>query len=566
MKYYCNKSPLGYAFVCSLGVILFLGCTKSKNFSAEYDIPWPVPVITSFTPVKDTVGKTITITGSHFEKISKITIGMPETQADIISSTPTSIVVKIPRTVAVGPITIYTNYKQTVASTVVFTPVYLDVTVTTWPTRIIRGQAFVIGGKNMDMVLEVEVDGHKIAITQVAGASADQLSISTQGFILPDQIMVKITKVKAGITNGMSPSIKVENPSTFFVPVDPIVIFDFETGANPFTLYSGKTATSGFNTSGAPKGRDAKYLTVQMAAAAAWDGIGEVNSTSSINLSAFHKPALTFLVNTRGKDGYMQVQLTQNATKWGMHFKAANSIYDYNLKTNGWTWVSMELTTANLENWGGSATSFDPLGTIDAVQLGFKRGNGTSPDYEINLDQLMITDGLQKPVNKLFDFEDNVNPYSGTATSGINQSGIASKSGNNYLTVGLTNAAKWNWTGDINKSGPIDLSKIVNPYVNFWINTNGKMGFFQMETNQASVKWGGDLNSTDYFVQTTGWKRYSLRLADINWSKWGGTGTAASLDAKGILDYFKIGFSTGNITGPYEVNIDDVYISDGQMF
>ena len=52
MKYYCNKSPLGYAFVCLLGAMLFLSCTKSKNFSAEYDIAWPVPVITSFTPVK----------------------------------------------------------------------------------------------------------------------------------------------------------------------------------------------------------------------------------------------------------------------------------------------------------------------------------------------------------------------------------------------------------------------------------------------------------------------------------------------------------------------------------
>ena len=147
MKYYFNKSALGYAFVCSLCVMLFLGCTKAKKFSAEYDITWPVPVITSFTPVKDTVGKTITITGSHFEKISKVTIGIPETQADIISSTPTSIVVKIPRTVTAGPITIYTNYKQTVASRAVFTPVYLDVTITNWPTRIIRGQAFVIGGK-----------------------------------------------------------------------------------------------------------------------------------------------------------------------------------------------------------------------------------------------------------------------------------------------------------------------------------------------------------------------------------------------------------------------------------
>jgi hypothetical protein len=55
-------------------------------------------------------------------------------------------------------------------------------------------------------------------------------------------------------------------------------------------------------------------------------------------------------------------------------------------------------------------------------------------------------------------------------------------------------------------------------------------------------------------------------MADIGWSKWGGSGTATGLDAKGILDYLKIGFSTGNVAGPYEVNIDDVVISDGPMF
>lgn len=566
MKYYYNKSALQNAFVFSIGLMLFLSCSKMKDFSADYDINWPVPSITSFTPVKDTIGKTITITGAHFENLSKVTIGIPETQAEVISSSPTSIMVKIPRTVAVGPVTIYSNYKQKGLSKAVFTPVYLDLTITSWPTHIIRGQAFVIGGKNMDMVLEVEVNGNKIAIPPVSGASADQLSVTTQGLTLPDQIIVKITKAKAGIINGISPSLKVENPSNFFIPVDPVVIFDFETGANPFILYSGKTATSGFNTSGAPKGRDARYLSVLMPGAAAWDGLGEANYTTPINLSTFHKPNFTFLVNTRGKDGYMQVQLTQKGTKWGIHFKAANSIYDYNLKTNDWTWVSMELATANLENWGGPGTAFDPAGTIDAIQVAFKRGNGTSSDYEINIDQLMITDGPQKPILKLFNFEDGINPYTGTATSGINQSGIATKSGNNYLTVGLANAANWNWTGAINKSGPIDLSAVANPYINFWINTNGKKGFLQFETYQTNVKWGGDLNSSDFFVQTTGWKLYSLRLADIDWSKWGGTGTSTGIDVKGALDYFKIGFSTGNVAGPYEVNIDDVYISDGPMF
>lgn len=565
MKYYSNKSAYKLAFVCSIGWMLFLSCTKVKDFSSGYDIKWPVPKITAITPVKDTIGKTMTITGESFDKVTKVSIGVPETQAEIITASANSIQVKIPRTVSAGPVTVYTNYKQTGVSAESFTPIFLDVNITGWPTRITRGQAFVIKGTNMDMVLEVDVNGNKIAVSPTASSSPDQLSVTTLGFVLPDQITVKITKAKAGIVNGTSSIIKVENPSNFFIAVDPVVIFDFETGANPFVA-GNSGAISGFNTSGAAKARDARYLSVQKTGAVAWQGLGDINYSTPVSLSTFHKPYFTFLVNTRGKDGYMQAEFIQNGTHWGMHFKAANSSFDYNLNTTGWTWVSVELKTDNLEKWSGSGTSFDPLGTIDAIALGFKRGNGTSSDYEINIDQLMITDGPQKPVVKAFDFEDGVNPYSGTATNGINQSGIATKSGNKYLTVGLTNAANWKWTGDISKAGPIDLSAVANPYINFWINTNGKKGFFQLETNQSSVKWGGDLNSSDYFVQTTGWKLYSLRLADIDWSKWGGSGTATSLDVKGILDYFKIGFSTGNVAGGYEVNIDDVYISDGPMF
>ena len=547
------------------GLLVMAGCTK-KKFSEDYDINWPVPIIKSISPIKDTIGKTITITGERFDKTSRVTIGNPETDATIISSNATSIVVRIPRNVTAGSVNVYTLYKQKGASQQAFTPVYLDAKVTGWPNRITRGEAFVVKGENMDMVQEVEVDGKKIMIPSAPGAPTDQLSIGTQGLTLQDEIIVKITKAKAGIVNGTSPKIKVENPTDFFVPEAPKLVFDFETGANPMVLYGGQTAANGFNVSGAPKGRGARYLSVQKTGAVAWEGIGEAVYSTPMNLSLFHKPHFSFLVNTRNKDGYMQVEFLQAGTKWGMHFKAANSVYDYNLKTNGWTWVTVELKTENLEKWGGTGTSFDPKGTIDAITLGFKRGNGTSSDFEINIDQLMVTDGPQKPVFWGWNFEDGVNPYVGGAINGINQSGIAPISGDRYLTVSLANAANWNWTGDMNRVGPANLATVSNAYLNFWVNTNGKRGFFQIETNQNDVKWGGNLDANDYFVQTAGWKLYSLRLADIGWSKWGGSGTSTSLDSKGILDYLKIGFSTGNVAGAYEVNIDDVVISDGPMF
>lgn len=566
MNYFSPKSVKRIAFLIPAIVIVFTYCTKSKEFSEDYDIDWPVPVVSKLSTVKDTIGKTLVITGEKFEKLTKVTIGNPETEANILLSSANSITVRIPRQVSAGPVTVYTNYKQKGVSAEAFTPVYLDVTVTAWPNRITRGQAFVIRGTNMDMVTEVEVDGNKVAIAPTAASPSDQLTVSTQGLVLPDQVTIKVTKARAGINNAVSPAITVENPSAFFIPEPPIVIFDFENGVNPFVANgSNPPTTAGLNLSGASKARDANYLTVTKTAAANWQDMGSATYNNVVNLTTYHKPHITFLVNTRGKDGYFQVEFLQGGTTWGLHFKGGNSSFDYNLKTNGWTWVSVELKTYNLEKWSGSGTSFDPKGSIDRISLGFKLGNGGG-DYELNVDQVMITDGAQKPVFKGWDFEDNINPYSGSAVNGLNQSGIVTKSGDKYLTVGLANAANWNWTGDMSKSGPIDLSNVANAYINFWVNTNGKKGFFQFETTQANVKWGGNLDANDYFVETNGWKLYSLRLADIAWSKWGGTGTATSLDVKGILDYLKIGFSTGNVSGPYEVNIDDVYISDGPMF
>lgn len=566
MNTYFNSFLKASLFSMGAGILL-AGCTKSKVFSEDYDINWPVPKIANVTPLNGVIATNITITGEKFEKLTRVTVGSPETDAEIVSATATTIVARIPRLANAGPVTVYTNYKQKGVSEQVVSPRYLDVRVNTWPARITRGEVFIIRGENMDMVQEVEVDGTKIAIQARPGGSVDQLTVPTIGLTLPDQVVVKVTRARAGIVNGTSPSITVENPSNFFIPEAPVLLYDFETGSNPYVNYGGSTATSGFNASGAAKGRDARYLTIQKSNAVAWEGLGEIAYSTPIDLSLFHKPHFTFLVNTRGRDGYMQAEFTQGGTKWGMHFKPANSAFDYNLASTGWTWVTVELKTENVEKWGGSGTSFDPKGKIDQVVLGFKRGNGSSSDYEINIDHIMITDGPQKPVFLAFNFEDNINPYSGSAQSGLNLSGIPTKSGDRYLTVRLANASSWNWTGDMNANGPINLAAVNDPHINFWVNTNGKSGYLQLETNQANVKWGANTNTTDYMLTTTGWKLYSFRLTALGWEKWGGAGTAAAIDPRGVLDYLKFGFSTGNIaSAPYEINLDDVFISDGPMF
>jgi hypothetical protein len=163
MKSFINISTTRWFLLLAGLTGLIFGCTK-KDFSEDYDIDWPVPKITSVTPLKQTIGQTITITGEKFEKLSKVTVGTPEIEAKIISSTGTSIQVEVPRTANAGPVTVTTLYKQKGISEQVFEPVYLDAKVTNWPARITRGQAFVIRGENMDMITEVEIDGRKIPV------------------------------------------------------------------------------------------------------------------------------------------------------------------------------------------------------------------------------------------------------------------------------------------------------------------------------------------------------------------------------------------------------------------
>jgi hypothetical protein len=449
----------------------------------------------------------------------------------------------------------------------IFTPIYLDAKINGMPGDITRGEPFKIRGSNMDMITEVDINGTKVAITP-GKSSTTELSIPTTGLTLPDAVVVKVSKALGKIENGTSGSIKVINAGSFFVPVESIVLFNFEDGVDPFV--NGDIApTHSINGGGlASAGRGTKYLSVKAATVPSqWNTYIGGFKKANIDVSSFHKPYFTFLVNTNGKEGYFQLGITQNGKKGGTNFTAAAtgvSTDNYKFKTNGWEWRSIPLEI-QMDDWGNGGYRFDKNNLIEQLELSFKQGNGTNP-FEINLDQIMITDGPQKPFYTVFDFENNVNPYSGSATSGLNLSGVAPISGAKYLTVRKSAAGSWDWTGAIDKSGPIDLSSASNAYVNFWINTNGKKGFFQMETFQNNVKWGGDLNKTDYMIQTNGWQLVSLRLADIQWSKWGGTGTATALDPKGSLEYFKIGFSTGNVTGEYEVNIDDVIFSDGPIF
>lgn len=347
-------------FVSAL-LVMGVSCGK-KDFSTDFDIPFPVPKIMGLSSVKDTVGKTILIRGSEFQKLSMVSIGTPSVTGTIVSSSDSVIVFQLPRVFKAGPVTVSTLYKKTITDTTVFTPVYLAATVTSYPTSITRGELFVIKGTNLDMVTEVTVNGNKIAIAPAAGAATDQVSVPTQGMTLPNEVTVSISGALAGINNGTSGSIRVEDPSAYFVPVAPTVLFDFENGVDPYQ--NGDVATThGINAGALPTlGRGLKYFTLKVnSVPSAWGTwLGGISATN-IDISGFHKPYLTFLVNTNGHDGYFQLGIKQGGVKAGTDFTSASTgvaTDNYNFSTTGWEWRSVPLEVA-LGDWGSGGYTVD---------------------------------------------------------------------------------------------------------------------------------------------------------------------------------------------------------------
>ncbi len=559
------------AIAASVLLIGLSGCNKESAFSENYDIPWPYPTVTEINPTKALIDTEITLKGTNLEKASTVLLGRNKREAEIISASATELRIRVPRTVNAGPVYVKNLYNRATTSTVIFEPEYPTSDITGWPAVIFRGQPFKLKGTNMDLISSVTLNGEKIAVEGSSGTQTE-ISIMTEGLTLPEQVVI-VVEARGGVTNGTSPSIPVQDfdPNAKYDPAPAIVILDFEDGLNPFVA-GDITPQNGMNLSGTVKGRGEKYLSIkENNVPDPWGtNIGTL-TMSNINLADFHEPHLTFMINTNGNDGYFQMEMVQGGNKDGGHFtpsSSSNPSDNYKFHTTGWEWRSIDLANFKWEDWGGDGLiSFDKKGIIDQITFGFKQGNGVNP-YDISLDQIMITDGPRKVVQALWNFEDGIDPYSGSATSGINLAGHGTIGGNNYLTVKVDqNVNSWNWTGQIDwNTQTINLSGVASPYLSMMVNTGGRQGYFQVETTQDGTKWGIGQTAGPYFFETVGeWTLVNLPLTAQAFGNWGGSGT--EFDPAGIMDYLKIGFTTGNVADqPYQLSVDEVYISDGPLY
>lgn len=399
--------------ICAIGLALGLFSCKNTetspvdSYGADYDIQYPYPIIADFPATAD-VGTNFTVTGVNLDnKIRSVTMGV--NTLDTVSTHGTYMVVKLPRIFTKSAITVTNVYRKTGTSVKTVSPIYPEVKITKWPDFFWKlGGSFQIEGENVDLITEVTLGSTKVAVK--GGTSSTSQTIRTDGFnTSAEKATGRVTKTLGTLNqeNITSDSLIVYlfDP-TKIPPVSPTVLWNYENDVTDFTA-GDIVPSQGINLSAIDPSTSVtgtKYFTVKAEnVPSQWSTlIGFVERAEPIVLSRFNKePHLTFLVNTNGKNGYAQVEISQGDIRAGAHFTGTSSNVptdDYNFGiTNGWEWRSVAFSKFNWENWfGDGPLTFDNKADIQNFKLSFKQGNGGNDgnkSYEINLDQIMITDG-----------------------------------------------------------------------------------------------------------------------------------------------------------------------------
>lgn len=540
----------------------FLHACSEDEFSKDYDINLPVSEIVDFNPKAEYVGKNITLYGENLDIVTSVFIG--NATCKIVSQDKETLVLTVSRTAVQDNISVTNKYKRVFTSKELFTPKYLDIAITQWPSEIEKGLTIDIQGKNMDMIQSVKFENVQLA---KASASETIATYSTANLTLPKSGKLAVVSKTGQIL--ISPMIEVVEPKDTYIPKASIMLFDFD-GVEPTIVPGSPTGEGATYNAGKNLGGITpffgNYYSVIAPKGNGWNGtyqsLEASNGGKGFDLSTYNSPYITFLVNTNGKRGYMNPAITIDGKESDKHFTKESGEYgdDYSFKTNGWEWRSYNLATMGWSNIKSK---------VDKIALWFRGGNvGNSDAFEMHIDQVMITDG---PVNAVpvFDFE--VMPTFNNGSAALNQgSGITQVAqGKGYLTVKDSNVGKWGNKGNTRKNGNDGSKFSLNKtfYVNFLINTgsDGASGYFQLIFEQSGgTKLGYHFKGDnpykdDYkFANTAGqWKWRSYKIDPKGLENWG---SVPELNLASPFD-LTVDFSTGNVEGKYETNLDYVVLT-----
>ncbi len=526
----------------------FPGCSEDP-YSQDYDINLPVAIINAISNDKPFVGDTIRIEGENLKTVSNV--GVDVYNFTIVEKEDNYMRVIIPRVIEGGPINLTNSYKRQFISIEILKPQFYPANVEVWPTEIQRGKPFVLKGQNLDLIKEVKINGKVVSL--VGAASPTKVSYATAGIDLGETAIIEITP-KAGDKKS-SPELPVIAAKNTYLPQQTIMLWDFESTPSTTEGWGGSSFTASL-----VNGFFGKAYEVNSAAGNGWNGcyirLTSTNNGQGFDLSAFNKPYITFLVNTKGKKGYINPALTIAGTESDKHFTGQGGQYsdNYMISTTDWEWRSYDL-----EKMGWS----DIKSKIEKIDLWFRGGNvGAGDEFEIMVDQVMITDGPLNPT-LVWDAEAQLGgsvPYVENGGSGL----TGYFQGNKYATYKYTVTGTWDWVGAIASNNNVTLDPITYSngiYINYLVNTGNANGYTVLEFVQGENKLadqlpnGGPYGDNYMFKPTNGnWEWRSLKFDPATLSVWGGSADKFDISKPFTVN---INIRSGNIaSGPFEVDLD----------
>ena len=204
-----------------LSICFLVGC-DDKEFGEDYDLTLPVSVITDIKPVTEYIDGEVILTGENLDDVTSVFLG--NVSCEILEVQENGLKIKIDRSAERNKISIINKYKKEFESSQYFTPLYYDVEITSWPSKLERGKTFSIQGKNVDLITKVQINGTDVE--RAGNATSQKATYSLKGLSL-DATAVITVKTR---TNQVlvSNSIEVVEPSDAFVPSSSIWLCDFD--------------------------------------------------------------------------------------------------------------------------------------------------------------------------------------------------------------------------------------------------------------------------------------------------------------------------------------------------
>lgn len=518
-----------------------LGSCHDDDFSENYDINFPVATITSVSKTNPYVDEEITLSGENLNTATSVSIGSYRFNLVSTSEDGLSAVVAVPRTVEAGALTILNKYKRTFESDVRITPQFYPAIVTEWPSVIQMGRTFTLKGENMDLIETVKVNGSVAAPAGAASYESASFASKDLDVAVGDFVTIEVTP-KAGLKQEMD-GIEIIRATDKFVPKSTLLILDINKG---YTVENGSDAA--VCTMSEEKGMFGNAFRVTAPVGNGWNGIYckiySDNNGQGFDLSAYNNPCITMLINTNGKQGYMQ-PLTYDAAngEQDRHLESKHGYGDdYMSTTDGWEWRSYSLA-----DLGFPVTT----GFIEKIGVQFRGGNiGNSNDmeFDISVNWVILTDGPLNPT-VAWDTETDVDSYEAGAfsfmASGSDASHIGVSQGDRYANYKGSNLGWDKSVIGVVKCSPLDPVVYSNGiWINFLVNTGAFGGYIQPcmgagWMNLTSPQGYGD----DYQVNPTNneWQWRSVRVTP-------GEGDLSGWDATQEFD-FKIQVLGGNYTG-----------------